>query len=355
MAGIDDVRAIGERAGAEIERASTLAELEELRVRYLGRKGELTSVLRSIAALPPEERREVGAAANELKRRLESLIEERLAALREPAREGAVDLTLPGFAWPAGRPHPVARTIAEIVEIFVGLGYTVAEGPEAELDYYNFTALNQPSYHPARSTHDTFYLTEETLFDLDVSEEEARERSRGIALMRTHTSPVQIRVMERQQPPIYIVAPGRCYRRDVPDATHSPIFHQIEGLAVDEGITFADLKGTLEVFARRFFGPDTRVNFRASYFPFTEPSAEMDVSCVICKGDGCRLCKGSGWLEVLGAGMVHPAVLEGVGIDPERYTGFAFGMGPERLTILKYGIPDIRMFYENDLRFLRQF
>jgi len=356
MPGVEDVKALEAEALAALEAASTLEEVEAVRVRFLGRKGALTSILRSLSQLPPEERKEVGARANELRARLDTLIDEKTASLKARAAGAEeIDLTLPGFVWPAGRPHPVMQTIAEIVDIFIGLGYTVAEGPEAELDYYNFTALNQPSYHPARSTHDTFYLTEETLFDLDVSEEEARSRSRSIALMRTHTSPVQIRVMEQQKPPIYIVAPGRCYRRDVPDATHSPIFHQIEGLAVDEGITFADLKGTLELFARRYFGPDTLVNFRASYFPFTEPSAEMDVSCVICKGEGCRLCKGSGWLEVLGAGMVHPAVLEGVGIDSERYTGFAFGMGPERLTILKYGIPDIRMFFENDLRFLRQF
>lgn len=348
----------------ELEKASSSAEVENLRIAYLGRKGKLTRILRELSHLSLDERRIVGSRANAVKKRIEEEIAKKLLELKKTSTTSlrleykiaqVLDTSLPGKRIPTGKIHPLTKTVHEVANIFIRLGYSVVEGPEAELDYYNFTALNQPPYHPARSSHDTFYLTEETIFDVEISEEDFREKTRKISLLRTHTSPVQIRVMEKQKPPVYIIAPGRCYRKDVPDASHSPVFHQIEGLAVDEGITFTDLKGTLEIFAREFFGSETRVRFRASYFPFTEPSAEVDVSCVICKGSGCRLCKGSGWLEILGAGMVNPAVFEEVNYDSEKYTGFAFGMGVERLTMLKYRIPDMRFFFENDFRFLSQF
>lgn len=359
MGVIEELKNVETEAVAQIEKAESLHELEKIRIVYLGRKGTITKILRGIVALSQDEKKEIGAKANELKDKISLKIAQKSESIKESEtlkfKKRLFDNTLPGKKLPFGKPHPIAKTIHEISEIFVGLGYSVVEGPEAELDYFNFTALNQPSFHPARSSHDTFYLTEENIFDYDLSEEELREKTNKISLLRTHTSPVQIRVMLEKKPPVFIIAPGKCYRRDAPDASHSPVFHQIEGLAVDENITFADLKGTLELFAHEYFGPKTKVNFRASYFPFTEPSAEMDVSCVLCEGSGCQLCKGSGWLEVLGAGMVNPAVFEEVGYDSERYTGFAFGMGPERLTMLKYGIPDIRLFYENDLRFLRQF
>lgn len=360
MSLIDLLDELENKAFLELEKLSSTKEVEDFRIAYLGRKGKVTQILRELPRLSLEERRSVGSKANALKEKLEEAISKKITALKqeESIRLSAkefIDISLSGKRIPSGKIHPLTRTIYEVADIFTRLGYSVVEGPEAELDYYNFTALNQPPYHPARSSHDTFYLTEETIFDVEISEEDFKEKTRRISLLRTHTSPVQIRVMEKQEPPVYIIAPGRCYRKDVPDASHSPVFHQIEGLAVDEGITFADLKGTLEIFAREFFGPKTRVRFRASYFPFTEPSAEVDVSCVICNGSGCRLCKGSGWLEILGAGMVNPAVFEEVGYDPEKYTGFAFGMGVERLTMLKYGIPDMRLFFANDFRFLNQF
>lgn len=347
-----------QRAFEELDSAQTIDEVEKVRVKYLGRKGEITGILRSLKDLSVEERKAVGAFANQLKQELTERIEAKKASLEEKAKAtkaAGIDITLPGKKYGVAHRHPLLISIQRITEFFIGLGYEVVSGPEAEIDYYNFTALNIPPYHPARSMQDTFYLSAESLFELEASEEELREKTREIALLRTHTSPVQIRTMLKRKPPVYIVAPGKCYRKDTPDATHSPVFHQVEGLAVDEGITFADLKGTLEEFLRFFFGPETRVQFRASYFPFTEPSAEVDVSCVMCGGEGCRLCKGTGWLEVLGAGMVHPAVLEEVGYDSEKYTGFAFGMGVERLTMLYYSIPDIRLFYENDLRFIKQF
>lgn len=330
--------------------------LSLLKTKYLGRKSELNQLMRLLPELSPEQRREVGSKANSAKQRIESLIEEKEKALvKKVEPKSTVDFSLPGKKYFESKEHPLQMLIDEICSFFIGLGYEVVSGPEAEIDYYNFTALNIPPYHPARSMHDTLYLSEETLFETDATEEELKELTRNIALLRTHTSPVQIRTMLRKKPPVFIVAPGKCYRRDIPDATHSPVFHQIEGLAVDKGITFTDLKGTLEAFLKHLFGEEARVRFRASYFPFTEPSAEVDVSCIICGGKGCRVCKETGWLEVLGAGMVHPNVLEEVGYDSETYTGFAFGMGVERLAMLKYGIPDIRIFLENNIKFLEQF
>ncbi len=318
-------------------------ELENLRVKFLGRKGEITSILRQVGQLPREDRPLVGEKANQVRRRLEDLIEKRFeelkkTSLKEKIKQESVDITLPGRVPRRGRKHLITQVIEEIVDVFLSLGYRVAEGPEIETDYYNFTALNMPPHHPARSLWDTLYL--------ESSEEEL--------LLRTHTSPVQVRVMEKENPPVFIVVPGKVYRRDVADSSHLPVFHQIEGLAVDEGITFADLKGTLEFFSHRIFGADRRVRFRPSYFPFTEPSAEVDVSC-FCQGKGCRVCKGSGWLEILGAGMVDPNVFEVVGYDKERYTGFAFGLGVERIAMLKYGVSDIRLFFDNDQKFLEQF
>jgi phenylalanyl-tRNA synthetase alpha chain len=334
------VDAIAEEARAAIARAGTSAELEQLRVRYLGRQGVLTRLLRSLGSLPAAERPAVGAAANALKRDLEAWLELRLAETREAERRQErarhrLDLTLPGRRPPRGSLHPLTQVQDEIVRIFVGLGFSVAEGPEIEDDYHNFEALNIPRDHPARDMQDTFYLGEDTL-------------------LRTHTSPVQIRTMQAQPPPVRVVCPGRVYRRDA-DLTHSPMFHQVEGLAVDRAISMGDLKGTLELFAREMFGPRSKIRFRPSFFPFTEPSAEVDVLCFLCGGEGCRVCKQSGWLEILGSGMVHPQVLRNVGYDPEEVTGWAFGMGVERVAMLKYGIDDIRIFFENDLRFLRQF
>jgi phenylalanyl-tRNA synthetase alpha chain len=335
------VEAVAGEARAAIGAAASSAELEAIRVRYLGRSGEVTQILKSLGTLPPDERREVGAAANEAKRELEALLESRLESARAAERRAQrerqrPDLTLPGRRPPRGVVHPLMRVREEIVTIFTGLGFSVAEGPQIETDAYNFEALNIPRDHPARDMQDTFYVSDSTL-------------------LRTHTSPVQIRAMLAQQPPVRIIVPGRVYRRDVVDMTHSPMFHQVEGLAVDRGITMADLRGTLELFAREMFGPRSRIRFRPSFFPFTEPSAEVDVLCFVCHGDGCRLCKQGGWLEILGCGMVHPRVLQNVGYDPEEFTGWAFGMGIERITMLKYGIDDLRLFFENDLRFLGQF
>ncbi len=331
---------IAEEARAAIARAESSADLEQLRVRYLGRQGRLTLLLRSLGALPARERPLVGAAANEAKRELEALLELRLGETREAERRQErarqrLDLTLPGRRPPMGSRHPLTQVQGEIVGIFAGLGFSVAEGPEVEDDYHNFEALNIPRDHPARDMQDTFYLSEDTL-------------------LRTHTSPVQIRTMQAQRPPVRIICPGRVYRRDA-DITHSPMFHQVEGLAVDRHVSMADLKGTLELFARQMFGPRSKIRFRPSFFPFTEPSAEVDVVCFLCGGGGCRVCKQSGWLEILGSGMVHPQVLRNVGYDPEEVTGWAFGMGIERIAMLKYGVDDIRLFFENDVRLLRQF
>ncbi len=334
------VRSIVEGARGEIARATTRQALEDVRIRYLGKKGLLTQLLRSMAALPPAERPVVGREANEAKEAIEAALTARAVIVEGLERRArlaatAVDLTLPGRRIHPGRLHPLTRVQDEIVDVFTGMGFAVAEGPEVELDYYNFEALNIPKDHPARDMQDTFYVA-------------------GEVLLRTHTSPVQIRTMERQKPPLRIICPGRVYRRDA-DITHSPVFHQVEGLAVDHGITMADLKGTLELFARELFGADSRIRFRPSFFPFTEPSAEVDVLCFLCRGAGCRVCKASGWLEILGCGMVHPRILQAMGYDTEEITGWAFGMGIERVAMLRYGIDDIRLFFENDLRFLAQF
>jgi phenylalanyl-tRNA synthetase alpha chain len=334
------VEAVAGEARAAIGGAASSSELESLRVKYLGRSGALTQILKSLGTLPAEERPLVGAAANEAKRELESLLDARLAealeAERRRQRERArPDLTLPGRRPARGSLHPLTRVRDEIVRVFMGLGFSVAEGPQIETDFYNFEALNIPRDHPARDMQDTFYLSHDTL-------------------LRTHTSPVQIRTMRAQAPPVRIIVPGVVYRRDA-DITHSPMFHQVEGLAVDVNVTMADLKGTLELFARELFGARSKIRFRPSFFPFTEPSAEVHVVCFLCGGDGCRVCKQSGWLEILGSGMVHPNVLRNVGYDPEAVTGWAFGMGIERIAMLKYGVDDIRLFFENDLRFLEQF
>jgi phenylalanyl-tRNA synthetase alpha chain len=340
-------------AGARDEKA-----LEELRVRFLGKKGELSAVLRGMGQLSAEERPKVGEVANRVKAEVEALLDgakQRLevAKLEAELAGPPIDVTLPGRRLlPRGHRHPITQAADAIAAIFARLGYEVASGPEIELDWYNFEALNIPPDHPARDMQDTFYVEESTL---------RHGVQPGTVLLRTHTSPVQIRSMKRiGEPPVRIICPGRVYRSDY-DQTHSPMFHQVEGLCVDEGITFADLKGTLAAFARAYFGPGTRTRFRPSYFPFVEPGAEVDVSCAICGGTGkkngkrCGTCKETGWLEVLGAGMVHPKVLENGGIDPKRYTGFAFGMGVERLAMLRYGIDDLRLYFENDLRFLEQF
>jgi phenylalanyl-tRNA synthetase alpha chain len=334
-----DLAALEEEGRQTIAAATTTAELEAVRVRLLGRKeGRLTAIMRSLGSLPPEARPAVGARSNEVKQALTTLLDERQAALLRDgeAPEPRPDLSLPARRSWRGARHPVTLVIDDICSVLAGLGFSRARGPEAETDWYNFTALNTPLDHPAADMHDTFYLAP------------------GI-LLRSHTSPVQVRTMQRHQPPIRIVAPGMVYRRDPFDASHAPAFDQLEGLAVDEGITFVDLKATLAEFARGLFGSRARVRFRPSYFPFTEPSAEVDVSCMICGGPGCSACKGTGWIEIMGAGMVHPAVFEHVGYDPERYTGFAFGMGPGRIAMLRYGIPDIRLLYDTDIRFLEQF
>ncbi|ADU97167.1 phenylalanine--tRNA ligase subunit alpha [Thermovibrio ammonificans] len=324
----------------KIKSVSTLEDLEKLRVEFIGRKGKVTELLKQIPKLPPEERKEFGRACNALKAEIERAVKEKGAQIkealkRERLKKEEIDVTLPGRKRPVGALHPVTKTLKEIVRIFTSMGFAVAEGPEVETDFYNFEALNIPKGHPAREMQDTFYITDEVV-------------------LRTHTSPVQVRVMESQRPPIQIIAPGKVYRKDA-DVTHTPMFHQVEGLMVDERVTFADLKGVLELFLREIFGSDTKVRFRPSYFPFTEPSAEVDIGCVICGGKGCKVCKGTGWLEILGCGMVDPAVFKAVGINPDTYQGFAFGMGVERIAMLKYGIDDLRLFFENDLRFLRQF
>ncbi|NLJ66837.1 MAG: phenylalanine--tRNA ligase subunit alpha [Clostridiales bacterium] len=316
-------------------------DLEAIRVKYLGKKGELTQILRGMGKLSPEERPVMGQLANKVRGDIESELSSKVREIEEMAlakrlREESIDVTLPGKRPSLGGLHPLTTVLNLITDVFLGMGFNVAEGPEVELDYYNFEALNIPRNHPARDTQDTFYINQNIL-------------------LRTHTSPTQIRVMEKQSPPIKIIVPGRVYRSDAVDATHSPIFHQIEGLVVDENITMGDLKGVLDVFAKRMFGEKTRTRFRPHHFPFTEPSAEMDVSCVTCEGTGCRICSNTGWIEILGAGMVHPKVLEYGKIDPNRYSGFAFGMGLDRIANQIYGIDDIRLLYENDIRFLSQF
>ena len=334
---VADIKKLESGALGEIQGARTLEELESLRVKFLGRKGALTQILRGLKDLPAEARRDVGQEANRVKEVLEAALARSQTVLKEAARRAAapaLDVTLPGRRRPRGRLHPLNQAMQEVCDIFLHLGFEAVEGPEVELDWYNFEALNIPPDHPARDMQDTFYFNNRVL-------------------LRTHTSPMQIRTMEKRRPPLRIIAPGKVYRRDS-DITHSPMFHQVEGLLVDQGITFADLKGVLTAFVHEMFGPEVGVRFRPSYFPFTEPSAEVDIECVICRGEGCRVCKITGWLEILGSGMVHPAVFEAVGYDPETYTGFAFGLGIERIAMLKYGIDDIRLFFY-DLRFLRQF
>ncbi len=351
------IEQLGSLRDSAIERAQaarTLEELDTVRVEVLGKKGSLTAILRGLGSLSAEERPAVGKASNEVRAAIEAALAERRSLLAEAARSEriaaeAVDVTLPGRTRLPGRQHLISQIAEEVVDIFVGLGYMVAEGPEVELDHYNFTALNHPPTHPARSAADTFYVR-----DLS-AEGAARTGPLTDVLLRTHTSPVQVRTLEKTRPPVYVICPGRVYRRDIADPSHLPQFHQIEGLAVDEGITFGDLKGTLDHVCKELFGKDRKTRFRPHFFPFTEPSAEVDVSCGICAGSGCRFCKYTGWQEILGCGMVDPNVFGYVDIDPEVHTGFAFGMGVERIAALRYDIPDLRMLVEGDMRFLRQF
>lgn len=336
-----ELQELEQRALAAVDQANNLEELQALRVQYLGKKGEITAILRSMAQLTAAERPVVGQLANQVRDCLEQALASRLQLLADEAKAARlqaerIDVTLPGRPFPRGHQHLITRTLDEMVRIFVGMGFTVAEGPEVETDYYNFEALNLPPEHPARDMQDTFFFNPELL-------------------LRTHTSPVQVHSMERYRPnPMRVVAPGRVYRRD-DDATHSPMFHQMEGLVIDRGIALSDLKGVLLAFARAMFGPERQIRLRPSFFPFTEPSAEVDVSCFACGGQGCRLCKGTGWLEILGSGMVNPRVLQMSGYDPELVSGFAFGMGIERIAMLKYGVDDMRHLFANDIRFLRQF
>jgi phenylalanyl-tRNA synthetase alpha chain len=325
---------------ASLSQVSTEKELSEIRVRVLGRKGSLTQLLKRLGALPETERRKIGKRANQVKEDLEKRIEETLLQIQERERREAlgrekIDVTLPGRRIPVGKRHPLTQTLDEIIDIFSRLGFEVVEGPEVELDYYNFEALNIPQGHPAREMQATFFISDDVV-------------------LRTHTSPVQVRTMEKKRPPVRVICPGAVYRCDS-DPTHSPMFHQVEGLLVDRGITFADLKGVLTVFVHQMFSKETRLRFRPSFFPFTEPSAEIDIECFICGGKGCGVCSHTGWLEILGSGMVDPAVYKFVNYDPEEVTGFAFGMGIERIAMLKFGINDIRLFFTNDLRFLKQF
>lgn len=332
---------IKDLAEKELSNVQSIQDLESLRVKYLGKKGELTGVLRGMGALSAEERPVIGQLANEVRAFIEGKIDETNNALikkerSEKLQKEVIDVTIPGKRKNLGKKHPLSIVTDEIKDIFIGMGYEIAEGPEVEFDYYSFEALNIPKGHPARDTQDTFYINEQIV-------------------LRPQTSPVQIRVMENKKPPIKILSPGRVYRSDAVDATHSPIFHQIEGLVVDKGVTMSDLIGTLQVFAKSLFGEHTKIRLRPHHFPFTEPSAEVDVSCWSCGGSGCRMCKNEGWIEVLGAGMVHPKVLERCGIDPDVYSGFAFGIGVERTAMGRFNIDDLRLFYENDIRFLNQF
>ena len=337
----EQLQAIKVSVETALNEASTLEALEEIRIKYMGKKGELTAVLKGMGKLTPEERPVIGALANEIRQNLEKEIDSKKTAIEakleeEKLKSEVIDVTMPGKHSGKGKLHPMTQVMNSLKEIFMGMGFSVAEGPEVEYDYYNFEALNIPKNHPARDTQDTFYIEDNIV-------------------LRTQTSPMQVRVMEKTKPPIRIIAPGRVYRSDTQDATHSPVFHQIEGLVVDKNITMADLKGTLERFVKELYGEETRVRFRPHHFPFTEPSAEMDYSCFNCGGKGCSVCKGEGWIEILGCGMVHPKVLENCGIDPEEYTGFAFGIGLERIAMGKFNINDLRLFFENDMRFLEQF
>lgn len=337
----EKLQAIREEAIKKMEESDALDKLNEIRVAYLGKKGKLTEVMKGMKDVAAEERPKVGQLVNDTRKALEEKLEEIKNELAAAAREAkmkeeVIDVTLPAKKNNVGHRHPNTIALEDVEDIFVGMGYEVVEGPEIEYDYYNFEALNIPANHPAKDEQDTFYINDKIV-------------------LRTQTSPVQVRVMEKGKLPIRVIAPGRVFRSDEVDATHSPSFHQIEGLVIDKNITFADLKGTLAEFAKEMFGEDTKVKFRPHHFPFTEPSAEMDMTCFKCGGKGCRMCKGSGWIEILGCGMVHPKVLKMSGIDPEEYTGFAFGIGLERITLLKYEIDDMRLLYENDTRFLKQF
>jgi phenylalanyl-tRNA synthetase alpha chain len=336
----NDIHSIKDLAREEIERAESLKDVQELRIRYLGKKGIITGKIKSLGTFPPEDRRNYGQLLNEVKTFIETLLDKsektfKTAELNKTLQTQRIDVTIPGCYVPAGHIHPTTQVLDEIISIFSSLGFSVEEGPEVELDFYNFEALNMPKDHPARDMQDTFYISDDVV-------------------LRTHTSSVQVRVMEKNTPPLRVIAPGKVYRCDA-DVTHIPMFHQLEGFMVDDHITMSDLKGVLQVFIHMVFGEDTKLRFRPSFFPFTEPSAEIDISCVICKGAGCGVCKNTGWLEILGAGMINPKVFEMAGYDPGKYSGFAFGMGIERVAMLKYGIDDIRLFYENDKRFLEQF
>ena len=347
-AGVTQVEEVQSLALTELESAASLDELEQWRIAYLGRGGRLTQILRGLASLTPDDRRKVGAAANQAKSVLEDRRATRELSLKDAQRSSqvedrAIDVSLPGWPGPKGGLHIITRTVQEICDIFTSMGFGVVEGPEVEWERYNFEMLNIPSDHPARDMWNSLWI--------DYTDQNGGHPM----LLRTHTSPMQARFMESTGPPVRIVVPGKCYRYEATDATHEWHFYQIEGLAVDQGITLADLKGTLYEFARRIFGQDRRVRFRCDYFPFVEPGVDMSIDCFACGGDGCRICGDTGWIEIMGAGMVHPRVLEDVGYDPDIYTGFAFGMGPERVAMLKYGVDDIRHFYANDLRFLRQF
>ena len=336
-----ELEAIAKQALEELKGAQDLKVLDAVRVKYLGKKGELTAILKQMGKLTAEERPVIGQLANQVRADIEQMLEQTKTDLEAKALDirlagETLDVTLPGQKKPLGKKHPLTIVLDELKEIVVGMGFEIATGPEVELDYYNFEALNIPKDHPSRDTQDTFYISDNVL-------------------LRTQTSPMQIRTMEKKKPPIRIIAPGRVYRSDAVDATHSTLFHQVEGLVVDKSITMADLKGTLEVFVKRLYGDSTVVRFRPHHFPFTEPSAELDVQCFHCHGEGCSLCKGEGWIEILGCGMVHPQVLLNCGIDPEEYSGFAFGLGLERMVMMRYGIDDLRLFYDNDVRFLKQF
>lgn len=337
----EQLNEIKKKAKERLEGISELSALENLRVELLGKKGELTAVLKGMGKLSAEERPVVGQLANEVRGFIENTIETKKAEFeaaieRAKIESETIDVTMPGTKVELGKKHPLTTVLDDLKDIFIGMGFSVVEGPEVELDYYNFEALNIPKDHPARDTQDTFYINENVV-------------------LRSQTSPVQIRTMEKQKPPIRMIAPGRVYRSDAVDATHSPVFHQVEGLVIDKDITMADLKGTLEVFVKKLYGDDTRLRFRPHHFQFTEPSAEVDISCFNCGGKGCRVCKGEGWIEILGCGMVHPKVLRNCGIDPDEYSGFAFGIGLERVAMFRYDIDDMRLVYENDMRFLKQF
>ncbi len=337
----EQLKNIREHVLEELKAIQDSAALEQLRVRVLGKKGELTGILRGMGKLPAEERPKMGQIVNETRETLEKAIDQAVVSIREREKEArlkneVIDVTLPGVERTSGSLHPMNIVLDDLLDIFTGMGFEAVEGPEIEYDHFNFELLNVPKNHPARDAQDTFYIDDNVV-------------------LRSQTSPVQARIMTTRKPPIRIISPGRVYRADEVDATHSPVFHQIEGLVIDENISIADLKGTLDTFAKRLYGPGVSTRFRPSFFPFTEPSAEVDLTCANCGGKGCRMCKGTGWIEVLGAGMVNPKVLEMCGIDSKKYSGFAFGMGIERLTILKYNVPDMRYLYENDLRFLGQF